>query len=104
MDDMPAAKVEVTAQAEAAIAGENRLSVKLTNSGDTPLLAAKLTLKDAATGQRILPAYYSDNYTSLLPGESRALSIAYPSSIAHGNLVVMLRGWNLDTASIPVSH
>jgi hypothetical protein len=31
----------------------------------------KLTLKDAATGQRILPAYYSENYVSLLPGEER---------------------------------
>jgi hypothetical protein len=57
-----------------------------------------------ATGQRILPAYYSDNYASLMPGETRTLNIAYPSSSARGNLQVELRGWNLDTVSIPVSH
>jgi hypothetical protein len=30
-------------------------------------------------GQRILPAFYSDNYVSLLPGESKAIEIRYPA-------------------------
>jgi hypothetical protein len=104
MDDMPAAKVTAVVQAASATSGEAHLSVQLANTGAVPVLAVKLTLKDMATGQRILPAYYSDNYASLMPGETRTLNIAYPISSARGNLQVELRGWNLDTVSIPVSH
>jgi hypothetical protein len=104
MDEMPAASIKASAQTIVVVGGEDHLSVKLTNNGATPALAMKLTLKDASTGQRILPAYYSDNYTSLMPGESRTLSIAYPRSITHGDLKVELRGWNLKPASIVVSH
>jgi Exo-beta-D-glucosaminidase Ig-fold domain len=76
----------------------------LTNSGATPALAAKLMLKDATTNECILPAYYNDSYTSIMSGEARTLSIAYPSSSVHGNLIAEMRGWNLDPVSIPVSH
>lgn len=46
------------------------------------------------SGARILPAYYSDNYVSLLPGERRVLDIAYAASAAKGAPHVALRGWN----------
>jgi hypothetical protein len=98
MNAMPAASVTAMVQPARGTAAEDRLSVKLTNTGATPALAIKLTLKDAATGERILPAYYSDNYTSLMPGEVRIVSIAYPRSSAHGGVVVEERGWNLTSA------
>ena len=60
----------------------------------------KLTLNDAATGQRILPAYYSDNYVSLLPGEERIVSVAFPAGDAKP--AIGLRGWNLATQTIAV--
>ena len=39
---------------------------------------------NASDGTRILPAYYSDNYVSLLPGESREVDIEYPASADKG--------------------
>ncbi len=45
-------------------------------------------------GPRILPAFYSDNYISLLPGEQRKVEISYPASAAKGSAHVALRGWN----------
>ena len=62
--------------------------------------AAKLTLVDAA-GQRILPAYYSDNYVSLLPGERRVIAIRYPATVA-GAPRVTLSGWNVPAATVPL--
>jgi len=44
-------------------------------------LQVKLVLQ-AADGSRILPAYYSDNYISLLPGEQQDIEIAYPAAPA----------------------
>ena len=45
----------------------------------SPALMVELTLKDAATGARILPAYYSENYVSLLPGEEGAVTVEFPA-------------------------
>jgi beta-galactosidase/beta-glucuronidase len=84
----------VTLSAAASSRGdEAHLSVTLTNTGHEPALTNKLTLLDAQ-GRRILPAYYSDNYVSLLPGERRVIDIAYPASAGQGAPHVTLRGWN----------
>jgi len=40
----------------------------------------KLTLKNEATRERILPAYYSENYVTLRAGEERGVSILHPVS------------------------
>jgi hypothetical protein len=65
--------------------------VELVNRGNAPALNTKLTLVDAK-GQRILPAYYSDNYLTLLPGEPRRLRIHHSGNDAR----VRVRGWNVQ--------
>jgi hypothetical protein len=81
------------------------IHVQLKNSSAAPALAAKLTLLNSADNSRILPAYLSDNYVSLLPGESREVDIEYPSSAAPSNATpqIALRGWNISPQTIPVS-
>jgi hypothetical protein len=44
------------------------LTARISNPGRTPALAVRLTLRDARTQERILPAYYNDDFISLLPG------------------------------------
>ncbi len=80
-----------------------RIHAQLKNSSNTPALAGKLTLLNAADDSRILPAYLSDNYVSLLPGETREIDIEYPSSAAHGQPQLALRGWNVSAQTIPVT-
>jgi hypothetical protein len=67
------------------------LNVELVNRGNAPALNTKLTLVDAR-GQRILPAYYSDNYLTLLPGEPRRVQIRHSGKDAR----VTVRGWNVQ--------
>jgi hypothetical protein len=71
---------------------ESLVRVTLTDQGSAPVLAAKLTLLDQQ-GRRILPAYYSDNYLTLLPGEQREVTIRYPGPGQATRLA--LRGWNV---------
>ena len=73
-----------------------RIKITLQNPGPVPALMAKLTLLDAA-GNRVLPAYLTDNYMTLLPGESRQVEASCP---AHGKqcATVALRGWNITPA------
>jgi Exo-beta-D-glucosaminidase Ig-fold domain len=76
------------------------VDISLKNNGRTPALLAKLTLLDAA-GDRVLPAFYSDNYVSLLPGESRTISARCPAT-GHRCSAIALRGWNVAPASVKV--
>ena len=79
--------------------GERKVTVKLANPGSTPALMVKLTLKDSATGQRILPAYYTENYVSLLPGEERTVSVSFPAG--ETKPAIGLRGWNISAETVP---
>jgi Glycosyl hydrolase 2 galactose-binding domain-like/Exo-beta-D-glucosaminidase Ig-fold domain/Glycosyl hydrolases family 2/Concanavalin A-like lectin/glucanases superfamily/Glycosyl hydrolases family 2, TIM barrel domain len=95
-------QANLTATASASHAGDsNVVRVQLKNSGSTVALMNKLTLLNSATGARILPAYYSDNYVSLLPGESREIDIEFPAS-AGSNPEVGLRGWNLSSTTVSI--
>jgi len=76
--------------------------VELRNTGKVVSLADKLTLFHAADGSRILPAYFSDNYVSLLPGEDQAIEIEYPVKSGNGAARLEIRGWNFPTQAVPV--
>ncbi len=73
------------------IGSEALAAVKLHNPGTVPALATKLTLLNAV-GERVLPAYYSDNYVLLLPGETREVTIGYPQAQP---IKVGIGGWNV---------
>jgi hypothetical protein len=102
LNDLPAVTLQANASAQATDA-EQHIKVTLTNPSPTTALTTKLTLLDGPNGARILPAYYSDNYISLLPNEQRTIDITYPSSPSHQHPVVALRGWNITPATIDVT-
>ena len=100
LSDMAVQAVTLSASSGKAMKDEAVVSVELVNTGPAPALNAKLTLVDAK-GARILPAYYSDNYVSLLPGEARTIEIRYPAKAARA-AKVQLRGWNVTPRSAGV--
>jgi hypothetical protein len=80
---------------------ENTWNVRLKNTGASPSVAMKLTLFHA-DNTRVLPAYYSDNYISLLPGEERTVIVHVPFSPAGvSGFHFTLRGWNLPDRDVP---
>jgi hypothetical protein len=83
------------------LSGEEKTwNVRLKNTGTSPSVAMKLTLFHA-DNTRVLPAYYSDNYISLLPGEERTVVVHVPCAIGVGDLHFTLRGWNLPERDVP---
>lgn len=93
LNRLPAASMLVTAKSTAADNDEVQVRVDLRNNGTVASLANRFTILNA-DGSRILPAYYSDNYVSLLPGESRTIEIKYPRKAVKGAVQLSLRGWN----------
>ncbi len=72
---------------------EQVVSLEIENNGTQAALAAKLTLVDHM-GVRILPALYSDNYLTVLPGEPRKVEIRYPARFGT-RASIKVRGWNV---------
>ena len=65
-------------------------------------LATQLTLRDARDNAPVLPAYQSDNFFSLLPGEMRRVTIEVPAAATRGQMIVTLTGWNVRPLEVPV--
>ncbi|KQS41209.1 glycoside hydrolase family 2 TIM barrel-domain containing protein [Pedobacter sp. Leaf194] len=80
---------------------KGKVLVTLTNSAGNPVaFFNRIALIDAASGKRILPAFYDDNYISILPGESKTVTVEY-----HGNqkTAVEVYGWNVEKTRIEVN-
>jgi len=75
---------------------EERVKIVLENDGSTAAIELKLTLLEADEKTRVLPAYYSDNYVSLLPGEKKEVLIECSKAAAKDGISIALRGWNLE--------
>jgi hypothetical protein len=76
--------------------GKSLLSVTLHNPGTQVALMAHLQLRRKNSGERVLPVYYSDNYVSLLPNESRTVTIEVATSDLKGEAaLVLVDGWNV---------
>ncbi|MFV3076021.1 glycosyl hydrolase 2 galactose-binding domain-containing protein [Niveispirillum fermenti] len=103
LNELPPMAVSLSAQGRVDGKGEVVLDVTLSNPGGSPALMAKLTPRKA-DGSRILPVYVSDNYLTLLPGETRQVQVTYPAAAGGtGAPSLGLRGWNIQPTSVTVT-
>ncbi|HWD93406.1 MAG TPA: glycoside hydrolase family 2 TIM barrel-domain containing protein [Verrucomicrobiae bacterium] len=80
--------------------GKCLVTVTLHNAGSHIALMTHLQLRRKDSGDRVLPAYYSDNYVSLVPGETRTISIeAASSDLGNQAPLVLVDGWNVAIKS-----
>lgn len=80
--------------------GKCLLDVTLSNATAQVAVMAHLQLRNERTNLRVLPVFYSNNYVSLLPGESTTITIeAASKDIGNDRPLVVVDGWNVTTAS-----
>ncbi len=78
--------------------GKVLIDVTLTNPTTHVAVMAHVQLRNQRTNARVLPVWYSDNYVSLVPGESRVITIeAASASLGKDKPLVTLDGWNVTT-------
>jgi archaellum component FlaF (FlaF/FlaG flagellin family) len=100
LNSLPPQAVAIRAQAQRAESG--RIDITLENQGSAPVLNAKVTVLDAE-GDRVLPAYYSDNYIALMPGEIRTIEVRCPPGGRQCERVA-LRGWDADSRNVAIER
>ena len=60
------------------------LTAMVQNTGSSPALMTRVKAVREKTGDRILPAIYSDNYVALMPGESRDITVQLKETDTRG--------------------
>jgi hypothetical protein len=76
------------------------IDLTLHNPGAQVALMAHVQLRRKGSGERVLPVYYSDNYVSLVPNESRTITIEAATLDLKGEAtLVLVDGWNVQVAA-----
>jgi Glycosyl hydrolase 2 galactose-binding domain-like/Exo-beta-D-glucosaminidase Ig-fold domain/Glycosyl hydrolases family 2/Glycosyl hydrolases family 2, TIM barrel domain len=80
--------------------GKRIVTVTLHNTSKSVALMAHLQLRRQKSGERVLPAFYSDNYVSLVPDETRTITIEADAYRFNGeNALVAVDGWNVTVTT-----
>jgi hypothetical protein len=91
LNKMKEADIRVSAKTIAS----GKVEVSITNPKGGPVaFFNRIALVDAKTGERVLPAFYDDNYISVAPGETRTVTVDHQSPKGIG-LKVAVYGWNV---------
>ncbi|MDD4033646.1 MAG: beta-glycosidase, partial [Bacteroidales bacterium] len=95
MNEMPS--VELKSSTKAAKSGENwKVTTTLKNTSATPAIMIRLKVTGKATGERILPVFFSDNFISLLPGEEKEITMTFSDRDTRGEKpAVEISGFNV---------
>lgn len=100
LNQMPMVALDVRAR-QRETDGKCLLTVTLRNPTQSIALMAHLQLRQAASGKRVLPVFYSDNYVSLTPGERKDISIEAAQTDLDGQApLLVVDGWNVTVKSV----
>jgi exo-1,4-beta-D-glucosaminidase len=99
---LPAADIRLRAQRDpGGEPGEQTIRIKIRNSGDSLAFFVQLRARDEH-GADLLPVIYSDNYISLLPGDSREITVRLLSPPRmHSAVLIEARGLNIERMVVP---
>ena len=94
---------QVTVQAETQVERQGdrwMLTTQLLNSSSAPALMVRLKAVRAQTGDRILPAFYSDNYITLLPGRQQTVTTEVRHADTRGETPrIVVEGFNVKASA-----
>jgi hypothetical protein len=76
-----------------------KVAFEVSNPSKVTALNLKFNIRDAASKKLILPAYFSDGYFTLLPGEKKVIYAEWSNAVAQPREVVV-EGYNLNSLSL----
>jgi mannosylglycoprotein endo-beta-mannosidase len=80
-----------------------KIAVTLTNPAGGPVaFFNRLSLLDPKTKKRLLPVFYDDNYVSILPGESKTLTLEYTPN-KEVTPLLSVEGWNVEEKLVQIN-
>jgi hypothetical protein len=100
LDNLPEVKLKTSAK-KSISKGKNAIEISLENPSPGMAVMIRLKIVDTKTGERILPAFWSDNYFSLVPGESRSVVITI-ENVPKNEPLIVVEGWNITPQNVKI--
>lgn len=72
---------------------QNKIELTIANKNQTISFFNRISLIEKMSKERVLPAFYSDNYISILPGGEKKIIVEYEQINKH-ELGLEISGWN----------
>lgn len=82
--------------------GRHYIDAEIRNNTPTLAFFTQLQLLDAQ-GKPVRPSFYTDNFFSLLPGESKKITIETSSADLPPQATFVVKGWNVEADSFSIS-
>jgi hypothetical protein len=98
LNNLPEVNLDISAK-KSISKGKNRIEIILDNPTQAMALMIRLKILDPITGKRILPAFWTDNYFSMVPGETRSVVITLEDELLN-EPVIVAEGWNIETQKV----
>lgn len=90
-------KTGVEVKLNSALKNKNENSYTITVTNRSQLLAFFLNPQVMNGEDEIMPCYWSDNYFSLAPGESRTVMVRVPAALQKPGATIRVSGWNVGS-------
>lgn len=94
--DIGKATVQVHKTGSDIQSGSVFMRAEIKNTSQVIALGVKLNARDAVTNEILLPAYASDGYFNLLPGEKKSVSVEVPVGKADTKVYLSVEGLNMN--------
>ena len=102
LSDLP--EVNITAsykQLEKGKDGTYVYSLTLNNTSNSPAFMIRVKTVNDKTNEIVLPVYYEDNYLSLMPGESKTITVEFNEKYSKKNSTSFyVEGWNIHPQKV----
>lgn len=103
LKDMPDATVQTNLLGSAKDKSEVKWTFRFSNK--TGKLAFFVHPQLMINGEEVMPAYWTDNYFTLAPGESTKVTVSVPLEKLKGHIPeVVVDGWNVPEKTVRLNH
>ncbi|MCW3122493.1 MAG: glycoside hydrolase family 2 sugar binding, partial [Flavipsychrobacter sp.] len=99
LTDMPKAAITATAKTEKN--GNIEVTIAAPEHGQIAFFN-RISVVDAVTKKRILPAFSNNNYISVLPGNKETIQVSFAPQEGVTPMI-SIEGWNVDKVYIPIT-
>lgn len=62
----------------------------------------RIKVFDKETGKRILPVHYTDNYITLMPGDSEEIGLDFPANVPKDRIRIVIDSWTAERMECPL--
>jgi len=97
LKNLPRVKLKVRHELEQ-FGAEGKISLNLENSAEAIAFFVEVSIVGERSRNAVLPVYWDDNYVTLLPGESRAITGIFSlEDLRQEEPLIVVSGWNVES-------